>query len=248
MAAAFAFGRSRRESHRGPSRPSSINPCPGGEPVPLCPGLFTAPRALQRGRGCNSSPASSGSAGEKGFQAHIWPAVLPAAPIPAGGSCWARGGLGAPPQDPPHLPNLPGVLGLINRLQRGKEFSTCHSGRNHGDFCLPPYHGVENIWAYQLPVTAGDVSTSNAWGCSDTALGALHSPWPDSGALRSPWPDFGALHSPWPEFGALHPPHTHKAGDAPSTAPAQVPGASQHWKVGKIILRNNNNSLGLSLD
>lgn len=110
--------------------------------------------------------------------------------------------MGAPPQDPPHLPNLPGVLGLINRLERGKEFSTCRSGRNHGDFCLPPYHGVENIWAYQLPVTAGDVSTSNAWGCSDTALGALHSPWPDS----------GVLHSPWPEFGALHPPHTHTQG------------------------------------
>lgn len=105
-------------------------------------------------------------------QAHIWPAVLLGAPN--GGR--VGGGTPAGQRARPwgcrdsflrhaRPPSLPEVLDLISRFGIRKEFSTCQSGRNHGDFCFPLYHGVENIWAYQLPVTAGDVSISNASGC-----------------------------------------------------------------------------------
>lgn len=71
----------------------------------------------------------------------------------AQGAVGRRWGLSLLPQ-PCSLPTLPQTLDLISRFGTRKEFSICQSGRNHRDFCFPLYHGVENIWAYQLPMTA----------------------------------------------------------------------------------------------
>lgn len=96
-------------------------------------------------------------------QVHIWPAVLPGALNHGGvgggmldGQQAQRWGCRDSFLRHAQLPSLPEVLDLISRfgIRIRKEFSTCQSGRNHGDFCFCLYHGVENIWAYQLPMTA----------------------------------------------------------------------------------------------
>lgn len=92
--------------------------CPAGQPVLLCPRDVLSTWSSARGRGCNSSRASSRVQQEwfLGTSGQLCSQITAGTGWGLAGQ-WPRG-VGKSP----NLPNLPQVLDLIHRLERGRNF------------------------------------------------------------------------------------------------------------------------------